>query len=169
MNSNKIPNNAKKPFKVPDNYFQELDAEIFAKINFEKSAPVSKNSGFVVPDNYFENLDAQIISAAKSQKSTKVISLFNWKNVAMISGIAATLALMISLVFVKGKPLDFDDLETASIERYISEEDINTYEMAQFLELNFLELYEVTGSDLSESALEDYLLENATLNDLYQD
>lgn len=168
MKSNELPNKADRSFKVPENYFQELDAEIFAKIDFEKSIKSSNKSGFIAPSDYFENIDQQILERTRPKNPGKVVSFFSLKNVAVISGIAASLLIFITLVFTKVNPLDFTDIETASIESYLFEKDINTYEMAQILELNNIDLYDVTGSDLTESTLEDYLFENATLDDLYQ-
>jgi hypothetical protein len=51
----------KTPFRIPENYFDELPAKINNMV-FLDGLNASNSNGFTVPENYFESLTAQIES-----------------------------------------------------------------------------------------------------------
>lgn len=63
MKKNSLP--YKSGFKVPENYFEELDSQLMelspkSSSEFNKLKEI-KSSGFKVHENYFENLEAQLL------------------------------------------------------------------------------------------------------------
>jgi len=122
-----------------------------------------EDTGFKVPDNYFESLDDNIFD--KVAHKPKVISLFTRRNLFYASSIAAALVLMFS-IYINKNDLSFDNLEIASIENYLYDEDIDTYEIASLLTEEELITDNFIESEISEDLIEDYLIENATIEDL---
>ena len=62
---NNIPN-----FKVPEDYFETFEEQLFSKISEEK---FPKTNGFAVPHNYFESVEERVLNAVNSsEKATKV-------------------------------------------------------------------------------------------------
>jgi len=160
MNKNKLHNIKNSGFKTPKNYFDGLEDSIMNQIKLNEKID---DTGFKVPDNYFESLDDVIIN--KVSQKPKVISLFTKRNLFYASSIAAALVLMFS-IFINKNDLTFDDLEVASIENYIYEEEFDTYELASLLTEEELNTDNFIDTDYTGEALEDYLLENTTIEDL---
>jgi len=160
MNKNKLHNIKNSGFKTPKNYFDGLEDSILNQIKLNEKID---DTGFKVPDNYFESLDDVIIN--KVSQKPKVISLFTKRNLFYASSIAAALVLMFS-IFINKNDLTFDDLEVASIENYIYEEEFDTYELASLLSEEELNTDNFIDTDYTDEALEDYLLENTTIEDL---
>ena len=122
-----------------------------------------EDTGFKVPDNYFESLDDKILD--KVNHTPKVISLFTKRNLFYVSSIAAAFVLMFNIIG-NNKVLTFDDLEMTSIENYLSEEDFSSYEFASLLTEEELTTNNFIDTDLTDESLVDYLLQNATIEDL---
>jgi hypothetical protein len=160
MNKNKLHNIKDSGFKVPKNYFDSLEDSIMNQIKLQEKI---EDSGFKTPDNYFESLDDKILD--KVAHKPRVISLFTKRNLFYASSIAAALVIMFGIL-INNNDLTFDDLEIASIENYIYNEDIDTYEIASLLTEEDLITDNFIESEISEDLIEDYLLENATLEDL---
>ncbi len=117
MNKNKLHNIKDSGFKAPENYFDGLEDSIMDQIKLHEKI---EDTGFKSPDNYFDLLEDKIIDRVKHEP--KVISLFNKRNLLYASSIAAALVIMFS-IFINKSELTFDDLETASIENYLNEEE----------------------------------------------
>ena len=160
MNKNKLHNIKDSGFKIPKNYFDGLEDSIMNQINLDEKI---EGLGFKVPDNYFESLDDIILN--KVAHKPKVISLFTKRNLFYASSIAATLVLMFNIIG-NNKEFTFDDLEITSIENYLSEEDFSSYEFASLLNEEELTTVNFIDTDLTNESLEDYLLENTTIEDL---
>lgn len=160
MNKNKLHNIKDSGFKTPKNYFDSLEDSIMNQIKLQGKI---EGTGFKAPDNYFESLDDKILG--KVTRKPKVISLFTRRNLFYASSIAAALVLMFSIYFNKND-LTFDDLEIASIESYLYDEDIDSYEIASLLTEEELITDNFIESEISEDLIEDYLIENATIEDL---
>ena len=151
-------------FKVPDDYFENFEQDLMDTIHLKSNVP---ESGFKVPMNYFESLDERIMDSIESTSSSKVIRLQPWKSVVTIAAVAATILLMLGFFINSNDPLDFEKLETASIESYISEEDYSEYELAALLQIEALTNDNFVNTQISEEKLEDYLLENTDLESLF--
>lgn len=155
-------------FKTPEDYFESLEDAVFSKMNEQQIASKVTSTGFEVPTDYFETLDAKIVSRVEIQPTPKVISLFNWKKVAYISGIAASVILAIN-IFSNSNPLTFDDLETASIENYLISQDLNSYDIAPYLGTADLSSENFVENTINSSEIEDYLLQNSNVEYLITD
>lgn len=118
-------------FKVPDNYFQELEAntniERFGKINI-----------FKVPEGYFESLSEKTILNI-APKQAKTIKVNWWKTPQIRWSAAASVVLMVGLWF--GIPQFTKDKTELALEK-VSNTEIKTYLETQ--DLSYLEYKSAT-------------------------
>ncbi|WP_314244358.1 hypothetical protein [Empedobacter tilapiae] len=77
MKENELKNN----FKVPENYFKNLENEIFLK-------SLEQRENYTTPTNYFDDLEQSILSKTIDKKETKVIHFNIWWAAACILFIA---------------------------------------------------------------------------------
>lgn len=152
----------KHGFKVPDNYFDNFEAQLFDKMQTEA---LPKDSGFRAPEGYFESLDDIIVEKLfTSEKRPKVIRLNSKRTVAYVIAIAACLALIIT-VALQNKSLvqQLDSLKMASIENYIDEGymDLQSYEVMALLNDDDLTNMNLENDIFSEESLETYLMEQS--------
>ena len=118
-------------FRVPENYFNDFEDTLLSELKLKET--VGK-SGFKVPTDYFESLDESVFNAVTEKKQTKVINLFSWKKAVYTTAIAASLILMFTVFYNKKDSLTLDTIETASIENYILNEDIDIKDIYHDLE-----------------------------------
>jgi hypothetical protein len=156
-------------FKTPDNYFESLEDCIYSKMLEDKLPSINDSSGFKVPEDYFDTLDYKVLNAIEIEESSKVVSLFNWKKVAYLSGIAASIILVFNLFIKNSNKLTFDNLETASIENYLLNEDLNAYDIAPYLGTDSLDSDDFIENTMNASDIEDYLLLNSDVEQLIID
>ncbi|OED44080.1 hypothetical protein AB832_02235 [Flavobacteriaceae bacterium (ex Bugula neritina AB1)] len=166
----------KSGLKTPDNYFETFEDQLLENINPEaKKSTLRVNgvkTGFTTPNDYFEQVEQTILKKTTIfNKEPKVISLFSRKNILFISGIAAMVAIVISLAIPlkSGVSDEIINLELADIQEYLTDEnvDFNDSEIAALFseELNFTETF--NAEDISDETLFDYLsnedIENETI------
>jgi len=163
MKRNSLKNINKTGFKVPENYFEDFQEALLSELKLKESCA---NSGFKVPENYFETLDNKILKAVKDQKETKVIKLFNWKKIAYATPIAATVIIMLGILFNKNSSLSIDKIETASIENYILTEELEPNEMASLFSNEDLSEINFTNNNLNPETLEDFVLDNLDIEEI---
>ena len=169
MKNKNLHNITSTGFKTPDDYFKTFDEKITSKLNNSNSLSDIKSAGYSVPTDYFETFNEKVLEQLKPKKDTKVVSLLNWKKVAYISGIAASILLAFNIFYNNPEKIDFEALETASIESYLNEEDLSSYDIASYLNDDDLSKDVFIDNKLSEESLEDYLLQNSTIEDLIID
>lgn len=150
-------------FRVPDNYLKDFEYTLLSKLKLKET--VGK-SGFKVPADYFESLDESIYSAITEKKQTKAINLFSWKKVVYTTAIAASLILMFTVFYNKKESLTLDNIETASIENYVLNEDIETTDMASLLTNVDLSDFNAMDINFNPESLENYVLENLEIDDI---
>lgn len=163
-------NNSKYPqkpgFKVPENYFEELEEKLMQGFAEENSIELpSVKSGFKVPEGYFEKLEDQIL---EKQKSTgKVISIFRKEYLYYAAAVAAIFILVWIAPFNKTAtedPLGWDDVEVSAMEDYIVESyDLDYMDSAEFSSLFLDDEKLVDDSDfenVDSNVVIDYLEEN---------
>ncbi len=146
-------NNSKYPrkpgFRIPDNYFGELEDRLLKRIAEENSAELtSVNSGFKAPDGYFENLEDRIL--AKQKSPGKVISIFRSEYLYYAAAVAAIFILIWVAPFNKmntADPLGWDDVEVSAMEDYL------------------VEGYEMGYIEMDASEFSNYFLDNEKLVD----
>ena len=153
-------------FKTPDAYFDTFEERLFKKIDVQKKMMSTIDSGYKVPDNYFESFDDKIQRRLKNDATPKVRTLIPWRNVAYVSGIAASLVLMLSLFMKSDDSLSINQIETAAIEDYLNKENLNIYDIASLLNEDDLVLDNFLTNTFTEESLENYLLNNTSIEDL---
>ncbi len=169
MKSKKLNNIKSSGYKTPDHYFESLEDTIFSRLAENRLSTKIKSSGFNAPDDYFESLDAKVLNALDRKDESKVILLFNWKKAAYISGFAASLIIAINLLLDNSADFTFDDLETASIQNYLLDEDLNAYDMVPYLGNTTLDTGDFIENRMNESEIEDYLFQNSDIEQLITD
>jgi len=161
-NLNKIKSTG---FKIPDDYFESFEESILSKLNGESKLSAVKTSGFKKPDNYFITLEESIVQKLSQKKETKIIKLNSKRTLLYVSGIAAAILLLFNLSIFDNKP-SFDDLETETVENYIFDENINSYDIAALLSDEQIEKIIIKDHSLNEDNIEEYLLDNADIEAL---
>lgn len=169
MKRNNLHNIKSTGYKTPEDYFDSLEDAIFSKLSVDHISSKFHTTGFKVPESYFETLDAKILKNVSKNRSASVIPIFNWKKVAYLSGIAASLVLAFNIFFNNSNSLTFDDLETASIENYLMNEDLNADDIAPYMSTNELNAANFVETKINTSDIEDYLLQNSDVEHLITD
>ncbi|MFK2819989.1 hypothetical protein U0L90_07675 [Flavobacteriaceae sp. LMIT009] len=165
--SDKLNNIQDNGFKVPKDYFNSLEEKIFANAYLDEAVQGENSTGFDVPKGYFDSLENEIISKLP-QTETKVISLFSKTNLVYISGAAAAVLIMFAVFINQTNVENINDLDVELVENYMLEEDLDTYELASLLteeEITTINT-DIFTETYDDAILEDYLLENADLEDI---
>ena len=149
MNNKNLHNVKKSGFKVPQNYFKELEDSILAEA---KLKGLVSDSGFKTPKGYLDNFNVTV------KKETKVISIFSKKNMLFVSSVAAALVLFFSLNIFDNSPLSYNDLDTTTVDNYILDE-------TEIGDLTTL----FQDNELSEGQFIDYTISDETLNNYLED
>ncbi|WP_438712499.1 hypothetical protein ACSTS3_09250 [Aquimarina muelleri] len=151
-------------FKVPEEYFENLESRLSKKTPFKTEkkllSKTKYSSGFKIPDEYFVGFENKILRKVKETKSKrKVISLITRKNILYFSSIAAMIAIIISLSISKESELSFNDITVADIYTYFNEENIelSTIEIATLLESDVSYTETLEKELINEDVILDYL------------
>lgn len=150
----------KNPFKTPKNYFDSFEGKLMDKLHKEEST-IPKSDGFSVPDNYFNTLQDKLNDKLKDEG--KVIQLRSYKRYyAIAAAIAALFIFVIGQQFYNTKEVSFMDLANSEIEAYFDSNDLDmsTYELAEVLPLDQLEINDILDTHMNNDNIEDYLQEN---------
>ena len=165
---NKSLHNIKSPgYQMPDGYLESLESEIFSKLSEDTIASNVQTTGFKVPTDYFETVEGRILR--ETEKESKTIPLYNWKKVAYVSGIAASIILAINLFVNNSTELTMTDIDTASIENYLMDENINAYDIAPYFNSMDLTSEDFVETKVNTSDIEAYLLQNSDFENLISD
>jgi hypothetical protein len=152
-------------FKIPKDYFDTLDKKILNNIDDANALKNIKSTSFKVPENYFDTIEKQITDKLSKEQETKVISLINKKTIIYISSIAAAILILFNLSIFDNNP-SFDNLETETVENYIINESISSYEIASLFTTDQLSESDFFEYEFDEKNLEEYLLNNADIEAL---
>lgn len=155
MSLNKIYK--KIPFKVPKDYFESFYANFF--IEQELKNKVQK-TGFKTPDGYLNDFN---VSIPKTSKVTNLRKL-NKKYSFYLSGIAAALILL--FIFIMPKK-DNEEVSLEILENYLLSEVDHSDLLSNILTLD--ELNDLYILNVSSSEIENYLLQNASIETLLID
>jgi len=164
MRKKSLHNIKSSGFKTPEQYMEKFDDLLLTKLNTNVSLRDNKSSGFNVPDDYFETFDEKLMKGLSNDKEVKVLPLWSSNRLVFVSGIAATILLMISLFNLYSPVPTFGNLETSAIEDYIVQEDISRENIASLVTDN-LTMDNFMDSHLIDSNLEEYILNNASVED----
>lgn len=164
MDNNKEHNKHKTGFKVPDNYFEDLNNSLYKKISIStdcNSSLFPEKTGFTTPDNYFETFKVEVHDHSKKDQKPKVIRLNTKKKLLYGLSIAASLILLITLVLPtkSNDTLNFESLNTTTFNSYIEteHETIDTYMIAEVFEDEIDDLNLISNDDVIDESLIDYL------------
>jgi len=151
-------------FKTPEGYFDSLTDRIMDRISQEDSV-IPKTDGFGVPEGYFDSLNKEIIdqSGGAASAETKVVKLHNYRKFYFAAAsVAAALLLVFGLQWNRPESLSFEDLAGADIESYFEDHEIglSSYEMAELLPIEDLEVNDILDNELNEDNIIEYLDDN---------
>lgn len=160
MKHKKLHHTKDSGFKVPNKYFQDCDATILAEAKLKSSVP---NSGFKTPDDYIASFKS--IALDSKQKETKIISLFNTKNMLLMTSVAAAIVVFFSINLFNNATLSVGDLDTTTVDNYILDE-IEITELAALFTENELNETQFIDYSISDETLDSYL-ESVEASDLF--
>jgi len=166
LNLNNIKNTG---FKTPDNYFNAVENNIMNAIKQESNLNLSKETGFKTPNNYFDSIEDAVINKIETKTTSKVIPLFSKRNLIYASSIAAAILIMFSIYLNKDNDI-LEEIEYEIVENYILNQGISSYDIASLLteeELSNIN-FEIMDEAFNNEDIEDYLLENANLEDIIE-
>ncbi len=149
----------KSGLHLPEGYFKNFEDRMMLKV-MEDNLP--KTNGFKTPEGYFGQVEERVMSHVTETGRPKIIPLFRSKTLWYVSGIAASLVLIISLVNGLGSDQSIEDLSANAIEEYIYEGgmDVDSYDVMALLEEEDISDITIPSEVISEESLEDYLLDN---------
>jgi len=159
-------NNIKETgFKAPKDYFGVLEDQILNTMKNKGSLESINSTGFELPDGYLNTIEDAVFNKLSQQDNTKIISLFNRKNLIYISGVAAAILLIFGLFFNKNT-ITIENINIELVENYIINEDLDSYDIAALLSDDELEEELFVQNYIMDESLENYILENTSLEDL---
>ncbi len=162
MKDNKLHNIKNTGFKAPDNYFDTLEDRLFTEAKLKANV---NSSGFVMPKDYLDGLEDAILNKV-TEKEPKVIPLLSKRTLVYVSSIAAAILLLFNLSILKTKPTTFDSLDTETVENYILEEDIGSYEINSSLTEDDFYVDNFSEVTIDDQSFEDYILNDVNLEDI---
>ncbi|RKS53318.1 hypothetical protein BC962_1568 [Gillisia mitskevichiae] len=162
MNLEKYKNDS--GFKVPDNYMEDFEVNLFEKLEISSLERKENKSGFQVPTDYFDTFEDTIQAKLNiNSKRGRLINLFSNKQLYYASAIAAILLIVFSTGLLKStQTSDLNNLDYAAIEQYIDEEDmdLNYNDISNLIYEEGLIMDDFNSYSLSEQAVFEYLNEN---------
>lgn len=163
MEDNKLQNIKNTGFKTPDNYFDTLEDRLFTEAKLKANV---SGSGFVMPEDYLDGLENTILNKVPKVEEPKVISIFSKRTLVYVSSIAAAILLLFNLSILETKPTTFDSLDTETVENYILEEDIGSYEINTSLTEDDFYVDNFSEVTIDDESFEDYILNDVNLEDI---
>lgn len=152
-------------FNTPEGYFGNFHERLMDKIKKEKAQTESiipKSDGFGVPEGYFSGVTKKVLSKTVAENG-KVIQLKSFRKFYYgAAAVAAVFLLIFGLNWKSDKPISFEDLANTEIDAYFerTEIDMSTYEIAELIPLENLELNDVLDNDIEAESILEYLDEN---------
>ncbi|MBG49572.1 MAG: hypothetical protein CML05_14900 [Pseudozobellia sp.] len=150
------------PFNTPKNYFEGFEEKLFEKLSSSEST-LPEDDGFAIPKDYFDSFEGRLLDTLAEEKSKVIPLRSNYRNYYYIA--ASIAAILLIAIFIKLGVSDeptFDDLANSEIDAYFENNDIGltSYEIADVIPIDQLEVYDVMESRFVEEQMVDYLNEN---------
>lgn len=155
----------KTGFKAPKDYFDSLENQIFDSIKIDDALKGIDKTGFKMPDGYLNTVEDVIFSKLPTKDNQKVVSLFSRQNLLYLSGIAAAVLLFFS-IFLNTTETTIETIDLELVENYIIYENIGSFEIAALLSEDDLTEDLFFQNTIIDDDFENYILENATIEDL---
>jgi hypothetical protein len=162
MKKENLHNIKETGFSVPKDYFKNFEDSIMSEVKLKEMV---NETGYKVPVAYFETLEENILNQVSEKNTSKVISLFNTRNIVYISSIAAAVLLLFNLSIFESKS-SWDSLDADTVENYLINENIGAYEIASTLDDIDLSNENFISPQVNEKAIENYILNNIDIEDL---
>ncbi len=162
MKQDKPHTNTPSGFKVPKGYFEGLEDEILNTVKLKKKV---NDSGFKAPEHYFDSLEDIILDNVSEKSPTKVIPLFRKGPLIYASAVAAAVILLFNLSIFKSEPT-FDTLDFETLESYVLNENIGSYDIATLLSEDDLIDENFIEYQTEDHTLEDYILDHLDVEDI---
>jgi hypothetical protein len=144
-------------FKTPEDYFNSFTDNLMTKLSEELTIE-KKVDGFTIPDAYFDSLYQNIQNKIHTPES-KVIKLNALKKYYYVAAVAAVVLIFIGISLTNKTEITFDDIAISDIENYFddNELDMSTYELAQMLPIDELEIKDIIDTQLNDENIIDYI------------
>lgn len=154
----------KNSFNTPEGYFENFNERLMGRIEKEvhSESIIPKSDGFSVPENYFDEITPKIMSKT-SQRDGKIIQLNPFRRFYYgTAAVAAVFIVIFGFNWKSNEPIVFDDLANTEIDAYFESNDLNisTYELAELVSLENVELNDILDQDLDAENILEYLDEN---------
>jgi len=149
------------PFMTPEGYFEEFDRKLLNKLSQGKPA-IPESDGFRIPQGYLDNLN-QNIRQKFDASEVKAIPITSYKKYYYAAASIAAIALVVlGLNWNSSEDIDFEDLAHTEIETYFEDNELglSTYEIAEMLPVDELEISDILSTQLNEENMLDYLNDN---------
>lgn len=163
MKENKLPYHPDTGFKVPDGYFEDLQARVMDKVTsrHELELPEAQKP-FKVPSDYFENFEDRLFKKLEPENNnSRIRRLFEKETLYYVAGVAAVFVAILT-TFLTNDPqgLHWESLDVAILEDYLHENIENSSgEFTQLLGEE--EFFPSSGTaELDQEAVMEYLHEN---------
>ncbi len=153
--------NKNNPFKTPEGYFEKFDGKLLDKLSHKEST-IPENDGFGIPEGYLDNLNKNIRQKLEASE-IKVISISSYKKYYYATAsIAAITLVVLWLNFMSSEEIGFEDLAHTEIETYFEDIELglSTYEIAEMLPVDELEISDILKTQFNEEDMLDYLNNN---------
>ncbi len=152
--------NKNNPFKTPQDYFEGFNNALNQRLH--EKEPLLPNDGFVVPDGYFDSLHKNIATKITA-KEPKRIRLHTYRNYYWAAASIAAIIMVITYgLWQQTAKTSWNSLASSDIESYFETNTLglSTYEIAEMIPLDELEVNDILSNNLNEENVIDYLNEN---------
>ena len=145
-------------FKTPEGYFEGFTDRLLDKIREERTYVPGKD-GFKVPEGYFDALSKKVADRTFGKKGN-VVQLHPYRKYYFAAASIAAVALVIlGIQWNKTDLPTFENLASTEIERYLEDSDLglSSYEIAEAIPIETLEVNDILDEKLDEDNIIDYL------------
>jgi hypothetical protein len=153
-------------FKAPKGYFDEISDRVMNRVHDGNEMELPSSDGFKVPANYFEGLENHILYKVKEDKVSRVLPLNSNKKWFYLTGVAAAIAILLTLVI----PVKISEpaITLDMVESHFAYNGLDSYELAELLvETELLDIEDLSiQPTYDDNELEAYLLDNANLEEI---
>ncbi|WP_225034755.1 hypothetical protein [Winogradskyella sp. SM1960] len=156
MKKNKLHNITTSGFKTPKHYFESFEADFFERLNEKEAIEASEKSGYSVPENYFDTIEGKVLDQLQDKQEPPVIQLKPKRTLYYLTGIAASIVLLFSLVF-NTDTITLDTIETSSIETFLYQNEYSNDDFATLFNSNDISESDFIDVNISDETLNQYL------------
>lgn len=163
MSHNPLNKKISQGFKLPNDYLNTVEDRLSHRL---QNLPLiaTKASGFKVPEGYLDNFKP-VVSKQHKTKAPKTVKLTPLRKFIYLSGVAASVVLALSYFSNQNNNHSFNKLDTTVIETYL-QDDFNLQYVSTLFQEDDLDLSAFSQVNFSNESFENYIIDNATIDDL---